>query len=100
MDEEEGWKMFLELCLKAKTTSRLNQLFALFLTLEEQANLSSRMEIIQALLKQHLTQREIATQLHVSIAQISRGSNALKIIDDDFKEFLKNTTKKLQDHEK
>jgi len=47
-----------------------------------------RVAITKALLKGDLSQREIAEKFHVSIAKISRGSNALKTIDPSFKEFL------------
>ena len=90
MRDHEGWNMFLELCLKAKSRSRLDALLKLFLTIEEQEHLSSRMEIIQALLEEKLPQREISEKIQVSISQITRGSNALKIISEDLLDFLKS----------
>jgi TrpR family trp operon transcriptional repressor len=50
MRDEEGWKMFLDLCLETKKSSRLEEVFGLFLTIEEKEHLSSRMQIIKALL--------------------------------------------------
>ncbi len=88
MRDEEGWRMFLDLCLKAKTESRLDQLFNLLLTIEEKEHLASRMQIIRALLDEKLSQREISDKLRVSISQITRGSNALKIVNDDFLKFM------------
>ncbi len=90
MRNEEGWKMFLDLCLETKQSSRLEELFNLFLTIEEKEQLSSRMQIIQALLSEKLSQREISDEIKVSISQITRGSNALKIISDDLLKFLDN----------
>lgn len=87
---EEYWEMFLDLCLKAKTISRLQELFGLFFTLEEKEHLASRMQIIQALLDKKLSQREISDKMKVSISQITRGSNALKIVGDDLLKFLEN----------
>jgi len=49
MRNEEDWSMFLDLCLKTKKTSRLQELFNLFLTIEEKEQLASRMQIIKAL---------------------------------------------------
>lgn len=90
MRDEEGWKMFLDLCLRTKKSSRLGELFSLFLTIEEKEHLSSRMQIIKALLSEKLSQREISDEMKVSISQITRGSNALKIISDDLLKFLEN----------
>ena len=89
--DEDGWYGFLELCSKIKTPEAFNSFFALFLTFEERETMASRYLIIKALLDGRLTQREIAETYGVSIAQITRGSNALKIIDPKLKEFLKKT---------
>jgi len=88
MRNEEDWSMFLDLCLKTKNLSRLRELFDLFLTIEEKEHLASRMQIIRALLDEKLPQREISEKMQVSISQITRGSNALKIINDDLLNFL------------
>ncbi len=91
MHNEEDWDLFLELCLKTKTPLRLQELFNLFLTLEEKEHLASRMQIIRALLDKKLAQREISDKMQVSISQITRGSNALKIVDKDFLKFIQNS---------
>ena len=87
---------FLEFCSAMKSPDEFNHFFSLFLTFEEREMMISRYLIIKALLENRLTQREIAETYKVSIAQITRGSNALKIIDPQFKEFLEN---KLTKHE-
>lgn len=92
-EPEEGWKNFLELCCSIKTPEELDLFFGLFLTFEERETMISRYIIIKKLLEGKLTQREIAEKYKVSIAQITRGSNALKIIDPELKEFL---TKKIK----
>ncbi|AAP05304.1 trp operon repressor [Chlamydia caviae] len=91
---ENGWGDFLELCSKIKTPEAFHDFFALFLTFGERESMASRFLIVQALLAEQLTQREIAQKYGVSIAQITRGSNALKAIDPKFKEFLKNLNRK------
>ncbi|MCH9612303.1 MAG: Trp operon repressor [Chlamydiia bacterium] len=88
MQTDTGWEMFLDLCTKTKEISEIEKLLDLLLTLEEKENLSSRMQIIQALLAQEFSQREISEKLGVSISQITRGSNALKVIDGEFREFI------------
>lgn len=84
----KGWQEFLNLCCKVQRPEDLENLLNLFLTLEEKELLASRCLIIQALSEEKLTQREIAEKYHVSISQITRGSNALKIIDRKLKKFL------------
>jgi TrpR family trp operon transcriptional repressor len=59
------------------------------LTIEEQETIASRFLIVKALLEAKASQREISEELKVSIAQITRGSNALKIIPAKFKSHLK-----------
>lgn len=97
MRNEADWRMFLDLCLKTKNTSRLEELFNLFFTIEEKEHLASRMQIINALLSEQFSQREISEQMQVSISQITRGSNALKIISDDLLKFIENYVQKYED---
>ena len=85
---EDDWCRFLELCLKLKTAEELNDFFDLFLTYEEKKDLTNRYLIVRELLKGKLTQREISSELHVSIANITRGSNGLKRIGDPLRKFL------------
>lgn len=88
--KEEGWRGFLELCSKIKTPERMKEVFDLFFTLEEKDIFAARYLIIKALLEGSLSQREIASQIHVSIAQITRGSNALKIISPELRKIVKD----------
>lgn len=88
-DREEGLKGFLNLCLQFENVEDLEQLFDLFLTLEEKKSLEGRYLVIKALEEGKLTQRDIADKYNVSISQITRGSNALKIIDDSLKDTIK-----------
>ncbi|HEV8052293.1 MAG TPA: trp operon repressor [Parachlamydiaceae bacterium] len=85
---KDGWLDFIELCVKIKSPGDFKQFFDLFLTIEEKEVLASRYLIIKALLEGDLPQREIAAKYRVSIAQITRGSNALKIIDPKLKASL------------
>lgn len=87
-NDEGGWWRFLALCLEIKSAEQLDQFFDLFLTMEEKKDLTNRYLIVQELLKGELTQREIASELQVSIANITRGSNGIKRIGDDLRNFL------------
>ncbi len=91
--DKNGWQDFLKLCSKVNSPEKFNEIFDLFLTIEEKETLASRYLIIKALIEGHLTQREIADTYKVSIAQITRGSNALKIISPELKEYLKSRLK-------
>lgn len=90
---EDGWQGFLEICTKVKSPEDLKSFLNLFLTIEEKETLGKRFLIVRALLEGQLTQREIADTYKVSIAQITRGSNALKIIDAKLRKFLQDKLK-------
>lgn len=87
--EEAGWRGFLDLCVQTKTLKDFDALLNLFLTAEERADLSTRFLIVRELLKEEKTQRQIAKDLKVSIAKITRGSNFLKTVPQDLKKWLK-----------
>jgi TrpR family trp operon transcriptional repressor len=85
---DAGWRRFIKLCLATKNEKTLALLFDLFLTPEEKESLASRCLIIEELLKQQKTQRDMAEDLKVSIAKITRGSNELKRMPTKLIEFL------------
>jgi TrpR family trp operon transcriptional repressor len=91
--DKKGWQDFLKFCSKINSPEVMGEVFDLFLTIEEKETLASRYLIIKALVEGELTQREIAETCKVSIAQITRGSNALKIISPKLKELLKSRLK-------
>jgi TrpR family trp operon transcriptional repressor len=86
--DKKGWWEFLTLCSKIKSPEEFKQFFDLFLTIEEKETLGRRFLIVRALQEGKLTQREIADHFGVSISQITRGSNALKIIEPSLKKIL------------
>ncbi len=83
-----GWEDFLFLCSKCKNTKQLQELFDLFLTLEEKADINKRVLLVKHLMEEKLSQREISEKYQVSIAKITRGSNALKTIKKELREFI------------
>ncbi len=89
MNNEEGWQHFIKLCQKAAELGRLAELYQVMFTPEEREQLATRTLLTKALLKENMTQREISADLGISITKITRGSNALKIIDNDLKNFIK-----------
>ncbi len=87
---QKGFEKFIELCVTERDQKELKFLFDLFFTPEEKANLGLRYLIIKELLENKKTQRQIAKDLNVSIAKITRGSNELKRLDPKFIKMLKN----------
>ncbi len=87
---EDGWRQFLKLCVRLKTTKQINAFFDLFLTTEERRDIGNRCDVVKALLKNEEPQRDIAARLGISLAKISRGSNYLKIITKDLRRFLES----------
>lgn len=73
-----GWEGLLDLCLATGDKTTLDNLFDLLFTPEEKTDLAARFLIIKDLVQQQKTQRDMAKELNVSIAKITRGSNALK----------------------
>jgi len=88
MKDQKSLKEFLELCHAAPSVKVLEELFELFFTPEELEQMKGRHEIVQALLQGKLTQREIMDKFHVSVTQVTRGSNALKSIPSTLKAYL------------
>lgn len=88
LETTQGWAEFLRLCLAADSESQLEELFSLFFTLEEKHALATRALLIKELLRGQKTQREIAQNLNISVAKITRGSNALKIVSKQLKQYI------------
>jgi TrpR family transcriptional regulator, trp operon repressor len=86
--DKDGWWGFLTVCSKINSPDEFKRFLDLFLTLEEKDTIGRRFLIVKALQEGKLTQREIAERFDVSISQITRGSNALKIIDASLKKTL------------
>lgn len=85
---EKGWGKFVGLCHQEESATKLDALLRLLLTPEEQEQLGRRILLIEGLLKGAKTQREIARDLKISIAKITRGSNNLKLIDQEMRAYL------------
>jgi TrpR family transcriptional regulator, trp operon repressor len=91
--KKPGWQNFITLCRRAHSDEELQALFDLLFTLDEQEQLQMRVELLKALLRGDKTQRVIAEDLQVSIAKITRGSNALKTISPELRQYLKTELK-------
>lgn len=66
------------------------EILDLLLSPAEISRLNMRIQIIKALIENNETQRDMASRLSLSIAQITRGSNELKHSSEKVVRFLKN----------
>jgi TrpR family trp operon transcriptional repressor len=76
-----GLQELIKLCLASNDEQVVGALWDFFLTPEEKENLAMRYLIVKELIKAEKPQRQIAKDLNVSIAKITRGSNELKRLD-------------------
>jgi TrpR family transcriptional regulator, trp operon repressor len=77
----------LNLIAKAPSESARLELINLFFTSDEISQLEKRSKIIQGLINNRETQRELAARLKISIAKITRGSHALKRVSPELKNY-------------
>ncbi len=84
----QGMQLFVQLCQQKAAQNKLEEIITLFLTPEEQEHINARMLIVKALIENQMTQRELAAHFGVSIGQITRGSNAVKTLSNQFLEEL------------
>lgn len=89
------WQQFVELLKQSLTEGRVEALLEMLLTVDERSSLGLRVQIVNALLNSDLPQREIQQQLNTSAATITRGSNMLKSIDPDIRDWI---SQKLNDY--
>ncbi len=81
--QEKFYEAFLQACARLKTVDQYKYFFELFFTPEERKDISNRYVIVKELLEGSKTQREIAKNHRISIAQITRGSNMLKVLNTE-----------------
>jgi TrpR family trp operon transcriptional repressor len=79
---------FVKLCASAGKENCLDELLRFFFTLDEQEQMSKRITLVQALLTEQQSQREISKDLAISISKITRGSTMLKQATPEMKKFL------------
>jgi len=88
MSNNDDWSLLKRLIIQAVHTEQLDTLLRFILTPEECQALPKRVVLIKNLLAGHTSQRAIAEKTGISIAKITRGSNELKRIDTNFKQWL------------
>ncbi len=87
----EQWLKVVDLLQEQDDTPALHRILAVLLTPEEQDAIASRLSIMRALLAGTMSQREIAADLTVSIAKVTRCSNYLKRLSEQEKMLVTNS---------
>ena len=90
---DSGWQQLLAWCSNVENEQQLSSLFELLLTPEEKVDIAKRCLIIRELLAKNHSQREIAKNLNVSIAKITRGSNEIKRLSPEILQFIQKKYK-------
>lgn len=88
-NQANHWKELIELLGKANNDKKLSEVLQFFLTADEREQLGSRLVLTKQLLAGELTQRQISETYNISIAKITRGSNELKRVEPEFREYLR-----------
>jgi Trp operon repressor len=88
MKDKQAWEKFLSNCQQMDSLTALNPFFELTLTPAECEKIAARYMILSELIHGNCTHREIATKLKVSIFNVTRGANQLKVTPDTAKQLL------------
>lgn len=88
MKEQSNWHEFIANCHALLTPNDLEKFFELVLTPSEREKIAARYQILYELNCNNLTQREIAAKLGVSIFNVTRGANQLKLVSEDSKNLI------------
>lgn len=86
---DAAWNEFIQQCIGFDKIEDLSTFFNVVLTISEREEIPKRLQIFKELLKGEKTQREIASDLSVSIANITRASNIIKSRQYNLNELLK-----------
>lgn len=88
MKQSQNWQAFIDNCNSFSDSKELKKFLELVLTRSEIDKIAARYQILLELSREELTQREIAQKIGVSIFNITRGANQLKLVDKATKKLI------------
>ncbi|MDD3266015.1 MAG: trp operon repressor [Burkholderiales bacterium] len=88
MKQSQNWQAFIDNCNSFNDSKELKKFLELVLTRSEVEKIAARYQILIELSSEELTQREIAQKVGVSIFNITRGANQLKLADKATKKLI------------
>ena len=88
MLDKTGWNEFRQAILECNTHENLDVFLDIFLTISEKEAIMRRYVLVKELLISQKPHREIAKKLNVSIANVTRGSNLIKLRKSDIENII------------
>ena len=89
MLNQTEWNDFCQAVLDCKNNDELDIFLDVFLTISEKEAISRRYALVRELVISKKSQREISKDLNVSIANVTRGSNLLKVKKAEIEHIMK-----------
>jgi len=86
--EQDDWQKTVDFLSRAFDNNHQFDIFKLLMTIDERNALITRVKIVKALLEGKINQRQLREQLGIGIATVTRGSNSLKDVSPEFKQWL------------
>lgn len=86
--DASNWGRFTQLLAQSIAEGQSETLLGLMLTPDEREAIAMRLRIVEALLNDEVSQRQLKEELGVGIATITRGSHGLKSTPDTFRQWL------------
>lgn len=89
--KDDDWQNTVNFLQQAFADNYQFDIFKLLLTTDERSALVTRVKIVKSLLEGTINQRQLKDQLGIGIATVTRGSNSLKDVSPQFKQWLETS---------
>ena len=89
MLDKSEWINFCQAIIDCKNIEDLDIFLDVFLTISEREAIARRYALVRELVTSNKSQREISKDLKVSIANVTRGSNLLKVKKAEIEHIMK-----------